>query len=67
MKVKNFSVVRPIAGLSKQYTILVSDGKINKPLAFLQQPKWINDSQWEEICSKIVVKLPIDYEIKEKK
>jgi hypothetical protein len=67
MKIQNFTVVKPITGLSKQYTVLVSDGKQNKPLAFLQKPKWIPDSQWEEICGSLVVKLPANYEIKEKR
>jgi hypothetical protein len=67
MKLQNFDIVKPIAGLSKQYTILVGDGKQNKPLVFLQKPKWIPASQWEKICASISVNLPINYEIKDKK
>lgn len=66
MKIKNYSISKPITGICKQYSITVEDETLNfiAPLIYLQRPKWIkNDVCWEKIVQSVRITLPQGEEI----
>jgi hypothetical protein len=66
MKIKSYSICEP-SPLSKQWMILANDAdsNVSYPLFYIQRPKHIKDDAcWTEICKSIVIRLPIEYEVK---
>lgn len=63
MKIKGYSICKPIEGLCKQYSIFIHEDNSNRcfPLVYLQKPKYVKQEAWDEICQAISISLPQDF------
>lgn len=62
MEIESYSVVSPSRG-QKQYAIYANGVGVSSPLIYLQKPKWVPATQWDEIVSSVSLRLPKGYRI----
>ena len=66
MRIKSYSICKPVKGICKQDAIWAMDADSNAtaPLIYLQRPKWITDDHcWNDILSELSLRLPLNFEV----
>jgi len=65
MIVENTFISKPVKGMVKQWGLWVKENHQIAPLVYFQKPKWIQESQWEQIVNAIEINLPEGFKVYE--
>jgi hypothetical protein len=64
MELKSYYIGKPVKGICKQYAIWGSgDSNSSYPIVYLQNPKYIDEKNWDTICNSIQLILPQGFEL----